>query len=87
MSHIKVQMFPFQDVYSWNLYLPNRPQLLNKIKDPTLKMWAQDLNGLWKILGRHIKDKVNDHLDRYTILSVPNGFIVPGDRFREFYYW
>ena len=25
--------------------------------------------------------------DRYSLIYVPNEFVVPGGRFREFYYW
>ncbi|KAF5287041.1 hypothetical protein FQA39_LY16155 [Lamprigera yunnana] len=34
-----------------------------------------------------IKDDVGKQQEKYSILPVPNGFIVPGGRFREYYYW
>nr|CAD54509.1 trehalase [Caenorhabditis elegans] len=30
---------------------------------------------------------IEQHTSRYSLLYVPNSFIVPGGRFREFYYW
>ncbi|XP_046406587.1 trehalase isoform X1 [Ischnura elegans] len=63
------------------------PKFLDKIADPALKEWGKDLNDLWKLLGRKIKDEVAENPEHYSIIYVPNPVIVPGGRFREFYYW
>ncbi|XP_054760033.2 trehalase-like [Lytechinus pictus] len=63
------------------------PGFIEGIKDADLKEWAKDLNELWKDLGRQIKQDVLTNADRYSLLHVENPFIVPGGRFREFYYW
>ncbi len=63
------------------------PKFLTKIKDPRFKDWATHLNLLWKFLGRKIKDDVRENPSLYSIIYVPNPVIVPGGRFREFYYW
>ncbi|XP_072049493.1 trehalase-like [Amphiura filiformis] len=63
------------------------PEFLSKIKDHTLREWAKDLNRLWKKLGRKIKPDVCDNQDRYTLIYLEQPFIIPGGRFREFYYW
>jgi len=34
-----------------------------------------------------LADDVRDHPELYSMIYVPNPFIVPGGRFREFYYW
>lgn len=34
-----------------------------------------------------IKEEVKTQPDRYSLIYVPNPLIVPGGRFREFYYW
>jgi alpha,alpha-trehalase len=60
---------------------------LEKIHDEQLKDFASQLHGLWKVLGRKVKDRVREYADRYSIYYVPHGTIVPGGRFREFYYW
>ncbi|XP_023702103.1 trehalase [Cryptotermes secundus] len=63
------------------------PAILQKIADPDLREWARDLNVLWKNLSRKMSDDVHEHPDEYSIIYVPNGFVIPGGRFREFYYW
>ncbi|KAK0074505.1 hypothetical protein PV325_008247 [Microctonus aethiopoides] len=63
------------------------PKFLRKIHDVELRKFASDLNDIWKLLGRKMKEdvRINEHL--YSIIYVPNPVIVPGGRFREFYYW
>ncbi|CAH0764744.1 unnamed protein product [Diatraea saccharalis] len=63
------------------------PKFLERITDPLLHQWASDLNRLWLQLGRRMKDDVKQNQDLYSIIYVDNPFIVPGGRFREFYYW
>ena len=36
---------------------------------------------------RQIKENVKHNDDRHSIIYLPNPFIIPGERFREFYYW
>ncbi|XP_067031122.1 trehalase-like isoform X1 [Acropora muricata] len=63
------------------------PELIGKVKDQNLKNFASKLNGLWKKLGRNISDEARRNPDRSSLIIVPNPFIVPGGRFREYYYW
>lgn len=63
------------------------PKFLKNIKDHSLRKFAQDLNHIWKMLGRKMKDDVRLNPELYSIIYVPNPVIVPGGRFREFYYW
>uniref|UniRef100_A0A915CMD9 Trehalase n=1 Tax=Ditylenchus dipsaci TaxID=166011 RepID=A0A915CMD9_9BILA len=63
------------------------PPLLELIKDDALREWAMDLNVVWKNLCRQMKPDVEAHPDRYSLLYVPRRFVVPGGRYREFYYW
>nr|AQV08186.1 trehalase [Locusta migratoria] len=65
----------------------DEPALLSRISDPRLRAWARFLNGEWPQLARRVPDDVRLHPDRYSLLYVPNGFVVPGGRFQEFYYW
>ena len=64
-----------------------KPERLNKIQDKILRNWAYDLNGLWKELGRNITSEARQHSQRSSLIVVKNPFIVPGGRFREYYYW
>ncbi|XP_051173858.1 trehalase isoform X1 [Leptopilina boulardi] len=63
------------------------PMFLENIRDKSLKKFAKDLNYIWKLLGRQMKDEVKMNQEQYSIIYVPNPVIVPGGRFREFYYW
>lgn len=63
------------------------PKILSEMTDRDAKRWVSDLNGLWKRLGRKMKSDVKTNPDKYSIIYVPNPVIVPGGRFREFYYW
>ncbi|BES96787.1 alpha,alpha-trehalase [Nesidiocoris tenuis] len=63
------------------------PRFLEQIGDRSLRSWATNLNDLWKFLGRKMKEDVRVNSEHYSIIWVPNPVIVPGGRFREFYYW
>ncbi|XP_026564811.1 LOW QUALITY PROTEIN: trehalase [Pseudonaja textilis] len=61
--------------------------LLEKISDEKLRSWGQVLNAKWKKLGRRVDPDVQASPWRYSLIYVPNPVIVPGGRFREYYYW
>lgn len=65
----------------------NKPSIFNRIKDETYKYWVKALNDLWLTLAMKIKNDVNLHPDKYSLVWVPNGFIIPGGIFKELYYW
>ncbi|KAF8067132.1 trehalase [Scenedesmus sp. PABB004] len=45
------------------------------------------VHGLWRELCREVSPSVRDHPERHSLLALPNPTVVPGDRFRETYYW
>lgn len=63
------------------------PTFLRRIEDDELRKFGSDLNQIWKLLGRKMKDDVRLNEELYSIIYVPHPVIVPGGRFREFYYW
>lgn len=63
------------------------PKIIQKIMDPNFKKWVSYLNTMWRVLARRVKDDVEIHPERYSLIFVPNGFIIPGGRFTELYYW
>jgi alpha,alpha-trehalase len=63
------------------------PAVLDKISDKDFRDFASDLNGIWLELGRKMKIDVKNNEELYSIIHVDNPVIVPGGRFREFYYW
>ncbi|XP_043505134.1 trehalase isoform X2 [Polistes fuscatus] len=79
---------PASEFEEWNPtdWKPN-PKFLQKINDPEYRKFGSDLNDIWKMLGRKMKDDVKLNEEQYSIIYVPNPVIVPGGRFREFYYW
>jgi len=63
------------------------PTSFQKIEDYKLRRWALHLHRIWRDLCRKVKDDVRQHQELYSLLYVPHSFIIPGGRFREFYYW
>uniref|UniRef100_A0A914E6P1 Trehalase n=1 Tax=Acrobeloides nanus TaxID=290746 RepID=A0A914E6P1_9BILA len=62
-------------------------KLSSRIADPELREWAFKLHGIWKELCKKISANVANHSELHSLIPVPNEFIIPGGRFREFYYW
>uniref|UniRef100_F1KYV0 Trehalase n=1 Tax=Ascaris suum TaxID=6253 RepID=F1KYV0_ASCSU len=63
------------------------PEYLISIDDNEMRRFALEIHALWKKLCRTIKKEVKEYPQRYSLLYVPNEFIIPGGRFRELYYW
>ncbi|KRT85218.1 hypothetical protein AMK59_227, partial [Oryctes borbonicus] len=63
------------------------PSFLSRIKDKDVRKFAKDIVAIWKDLGRKTKKEVRENPDQHSLIAVPNGFIVPGGRFQEYYYW
>ncbi|XP_066585009.1 trehalase-like [Prorops nasuta] len=63
------------------------PPILKNIQDVNFRQWAKDLNAIWRTLARKIRPSVKENPQRHSIIYVENGFIIPGGRFKEFYYW
>jgi len=63
------------------------PSFLESINNTNLRQWASELHHFWKELGRKIREDVNTNKDRHSMYYVSHPVIVPGGRFKEFYYW
>lgn len=63
------------------------PSILKRIQEPKYREWARHLNDVWRDLARKMSTDVKDNPDRHSLIYVKNGFIIPGGRFKEFYYW
>lgn len=59
------------------------PTFLHEIKDNNLRNFAHAVHRIWKDLVREFRPIGNDT----TFLQLPYPFVVPGGRFREFFYW
>ena len=76
------------DLQQWTpLDWRENPAFIDHIKDKNLKTFASKLNELWKKLGRKITDEARMYPARSSLILVANPFVVPGGRFREYYYW
>uniref|UniRef100_A0A0K2VGX0 Trehalase n=1 Tax=Lepeophtheirus salmonis TaxID=72036 RepID=A0A0K2VGX0_LEPSM len=63
------------------------PPFTVNLKSAKLRGLAKRINRLWMKLNRKIISDVEERQSLYSIIYVPNNFVVPGGRFREFYYW
>ncbi|KAL3155290.1 hypothetical protein ABBQ32_013074 [Trebouxia sp. C0010 RCD-2024] len=61
-------------------FLPN-------VTDPAIRKWALQVNGLWQDLCREVNESVMQQPQLHSLLPLPGITAVPGDRFRELYYW
>ena len=77
------------DLLPWTIpdWTPQPPPLA-PIIDRRFAGFAAALNLLWFSLGRTVHPDVYAHPERHTLLPLLHPhMIVPGGRFREFYYW
>ena len=65
------------ETWSPDDWTPN-PEFIAKLKKPQLRGLAKRINRLWKELSRKIKEDVKHNPSLYSIIYVPNGFVVPG---------
>ncbi|VEN43497.1 unnamed protein product [Callosobruchus maculatus] len=67
--------------------LNSNPAILKQIDDIAVRDLARHLIKIWPLLGKKMKPSVEDKPDQHSLIPVPNGFIIPGGRFKEIYYW
>nr|ALF03966.1 soluble trehalase [Cnaphalocrocis medinalis] len=63
------------------------PPFLLGIRDEKLRQYGKDIHAIWPSLGRKVRSTVLDNPSRFSLIPIDNGFIIPGGRFREIYYW
>ncbi|CAH2038003.1 unnamed protein product, partial [Iphiclides podalirius] len=63
------------------------PAFLAQVQDDALRKFAKDINDIWPTLGRKVRPIVFEKPERYSFIPISNGFIIPGGRFTEIYYW
>ena len=69
---------------------PDGPAFATDLADPKLRDFARRVHALWPSLARPpwTDPPATDHPGwRSTLLPLPRAAIVPGERFRETYYW
>lgn len=65
----------------------DNPSFLGGIENEHLRQWGSELHSFWKELGRKIRVDVKDNSSKNSMYYVSHPVIVPGGRFKEFYYW
>lgn len=68
-------------------YTPTPANFVPGVQNQQVRKWALQIHALWLILARQTAATVAKQPDQHTLLPVPQPFIIPGDRFREVYYW
>lgn len=63
------------------------PPFLAKIRDQGFREFAKALNDIWPTLARRVKPSVLEKPEQSSLVPMTHGFIVPGGRFKEIYYW
>lgn len=64
-----------------------RPRYLEEIREKPLLHVGMEINRLWKVLSWKCSEDLRRNPSSYSKLYLPNGFVIPGGRFREIYYW
>lgn len=73
-------------------FVPEPRNFLPLVRDASVRKWALAVHALWNQLHRkaHASGKSNTASQRpqkHSLLCIPNAVVVPGQRFRELYYW
>lgn len=76
------------EIESWTLpdYV-SHPKFLDQIKKSEIKKFAKDLVNLWPKFAKKVKKNVFKEPEKHSLIPLPKGFVIPGGRFREVYYW
>ncbi|KAI0225188.1 hypothetical protein L0F63_003687 [Massospora cicadina] len=66
---------------------PALPSFINDLKDESLKAFGKSIHDLWKTLVRRYNGLKECKECESSFLELKYDFVIPGGRFREFYYW
>ena len=61
--------------------------LLKTIHQPALRSLVREIHLLWKVLSKATSSDIREKPSLSTSIPLPHGFIIPGGRFKETYYW
>lgn len=76
------------ELQNWTLPdFKENPSFLMKINNDSYRKFAEDIVKIWPTLARKIKPEIIKDSSKFSLLPVPNPFVVPGGRFKESYYW
>lgn len=76
------------EIHNWTIPdWKEDPRIIKRVQDADYRKWLKALNIIWKQLARQVNKEIAENPDRHSLIYVENGFIIPGGRFKEFYYW
>lgn len=65
----------------------SEPKIVKEISDPVVRTFTKNLIGIWPSLTRKVSYHVFEDPDTHSLIPVEYPFIIPGGRFKEYYYW
>ncbi|KAG2222884.1 hypothetical protein INT45_013515 [Circinella minor] len=78
---------PGSELIQYSVEKQNPPEWLNDVHDPIYRGWLEKLSDEWRDLAFEFDtSKLCDGCVT-SALPVKRPFVIPGGRFREFYYW
>lgn len=66
---------------------PNPSNFLPRVQNVTVRKWALQIHELWLELTRKVSPSVAMEPNKHTLLPLNRSVVVPGNRFKEVYYW
>ena len=63
------------------------PKYLDSLKRPALIYVGHEINKLWNFLSKKCSKDLEVNSKLFSKLFLHHGFVMPGGRFREIYYW
>lgn len=63
------------------------PKYLDSLKRPALIYVGLEVNKLWNFLSKKCSKDLMVNSELYSKIYLQQGFVMPGGRFREIYYW
>ncbi|KAG0555208.1 hypothetical protein KC19_12G152100 [Ceratodon purpureus] len=73
--------------YTPSDHVANPEGFLPRVQNAAARAWGLKVHSLWPSLTRLVSPEVERQPDRHTLLPLQHPFVVPGERFREVYYW
>lgn len=81
----------FQMIGEMEDYIPRdwrpEPKIVKEIDDPKIRQFLVKLIAIWPQLARKVSQHVFETPEKFSLIPVRKAFIIPGGRFKEFYYW
>jgi len=66
---------------------PHPPFIHSSIQDAKYQTFAEKVVAIWPDLARRVADDVFVNPSRHSLMPMKYPFVMPGGRFREYYYW